>query len=70
MLFDFVAAPQVRALTTLKISELKTWLSKEAKTVRDENQRAHLLYALSQIEKFQQDPEKVALTRPAEAPQG
>jgi hypothetical protein len=64
------SAEQVRAVTALKISELKAWISREVKRVKDENQRAHLLYAVSQIEKFQQDPKKVTLTRPAEAPPG
>jgi hypothetical protein len=64
------ANTQVRAVTTLKITELKTWLAMESKAMKDEDQRAHLQFALSQIEKYQRNPKEISLTHPLEPPPG
>lgn len=64
------ATTQVRAIAALKISELKGWLSRELKAIKDESQRAHVLFAISQIDRYLQDPQKVVFPRPAEAPPG
>jgi len=64
------ATPQVRAIATLKLSELKNWLAIELKSVKDQDQRAQCLFALSEIEKYLQDPKKVSIPRSAEAPPG
>ena len=62
--------PQVRAVATTKLSELKTWLGTESKSVKDPDQRAQYLFALSEIERFLQDPKKVSIPRPVEPPPG
>jgi predicted Zn-dependent protease len=64
------ATPQVHAIATIKLSELKTWLWTESKSVRDLDQRAQYQFALSEIERFLQDPKKVSIPHPIEAPPG
>jgi len=38
--------------------------------MRDQNQRAFLLYAANQIKRFQEDPKKMNLTKPNDPPDG
>ncbi len=64
------AAPQVRAIASLKLLELKSWLAAALKSVKDQDQRAHYLFAFSEIERFLQDPKKVSIPRQVEAPPG
>ncbi len=69
---DERAAPQVRAIIFLKLSELKNWLSQQVKIkpVKDESQKAHYFYGLSQIDLFLKNPEKVKLVIPLQPPSG
>jgi hypothetical protein len=69
---DERAAPQVRAIIFLKLSELKNWLSQQVKIkpVKDESQKAHYFYGLSQIDLFLKNPEKVKLAIPLQPPPG
>jgi hypothetical protein len=64
--------PQVRALALLKLDELKNWLNQQVylKPVKDESQKAHYFYALSQIKLFQTDPSQVKLAVPSRPPSG
>jgi hypothetical protein len=62
--------PQVRAVAMLKLDELKNWLSVQAKSVKDESQKAHYFYAVSQIKLFQVDPSKVKFAVPSRPPPG
>jgi hypothetical protein len=62
-------APQVRAISFLKLEELKNWLSSQLDT-EDADQRAHFLHSLSQIKRFQEDPSEIVLPSPLEAPPG
>ncbi|UPL51040.1 zinc-dependent metalloprotease [Hymenobacter sublimis] len=48
----------VKAVTTMKVDELKTWLQKEAKSGRDERHKATQLAALRTIQQFEETPEK------------
>jgi len=64
------ASNQARAVASLKLEELRSWLAVQAKTVSDGGQRAHLLFAFSQLKRFQEDPQKMNMTRPAVAPPG
>ena len=64
------ASAQARAVSTLKISELKEWLSKQVKQMKDEDQKAHFTFALAQIKMFEQDPKQLNLTRPLDPPDG
>jgi len=61
---------QVRSIASLKLEELSNWLTAQVKTARDENQRAHMKFAVSQINLFKEDPKKLVLTRPGEPPPG
>jgi hypothetical protein len=69
---DERTAPQVRAIIFLKLNELKNWLSQQVniKPVKDESQKAHYLYGLSQIDLFLKNPEKVKLAAPLPPPAG
>ena len=64
------AATQVRAIASLRLDELKTWLRKRVKKTKDESQRAHYYFAIAQISRFQEDPERMHLTKPVEPPAG
>jgi hypothetical protein len=63
------ASDQVRAIASLKLEELRAWLATQTST-KDEAQRAHFFFAVSQIAQFQKDPKKMDLTAPAEPPDG
>ncbi|MFQ5824707.1 MAG: zinc-dependent metalloprotease [bacterium] len=64
------AATQVRAMASLNLDDLKTWLTKQLKKAKDESQRAHYYFAISQISRFQEHPEEMNLTKPVEPPAG
>jgi hypothetical protein len=69
------ATTQVRAMALLKLTELKDWLTAQAPSTTDEQQRAHRLFAAAQIHKFEQEPIQVlkptdALAPPPGAPIG
>ena len=64
------ASNQVRAIASLKLDELKAWLGSRRSMTADENQRAFLYYAAEQVKRFQEDPKRMNLTRPQEAPDG
>ena len=53
------AATEVRAMALLKLTELKNWLTAQAPSTGDEQQRAHRLFAVAQIRKFEQEPAQV-----------
>jgi hypothetical protein len=61
----------VRATTLLKLTELRSWLAKQAPLASDPQQKAHMLYAVAQIRKFEQEPGQVLKPTPLlEAPPG
>lgn len=68
------APAQVKAITTLKIGELKNWIRNQLNTNPDDLEEAHLKYALLEIEKFEEDPQEYesidALEPPAGSPIG
>ena len=62
------ASNQVRAVASLKVDQLKSWLALQRRSpTTDENHRAFVYYTLEQIKRFQEDPKKMNLT-PAQAP--
>jgi hypothetical protein len=63
-------APQVRSVALLKIEELNSWLKERLAEVKEPNRKAHIQYALSQIEQFRDDPGRLNLPRPLSAPPG
>jgi len=64
------AMGQVRAIAFLKLDELKAWATKAAHDASDDEERAHLLFAADQIQRFQRDPKIIGLTPPAGPPDG
>lgn len=64
------ARTQVRAVATLQIENLRKWIAGQVAASSDSSQKAHLQFALSQIQQFQLDPSKVKFTAPVEAPAG
>src|ERR1700752_3099738 len=64
------ASNQVRAIASLKLEQLKTWLATRSRLTPDENQRAFLYYSLEQIKRFQEDPKKMNLTPAQQPPDG
>jgi Met-zincin/Domain of unknown function (DUF5117) len=64
------ASDQVRAIATLKLEELRTWLTTAQSSAKDVEERAHFFLAASQIEQFQKDPKQIGVTPPAELPDG
>lgn len=68
------APAQVRAITTLKIDELKIWIKRQLNTKPDDLGKAHLGYALLEIQNFEENPEEYikvdALEPPAGSPIG
>jgi hypothetical protein len=63
------ASDEVRAVAALKVHNLKEWLNAAAKTPSDPG-RAHVFFALRQIDQFEKDPKRLDLTPPAEPPDG
>ncbi len=63
-------SPQVRAISALKLDELKSWLASRLDSTTDESQKAHFFFAVSEIEAFQKDPSRVKLTVPLSPPPG
>ena len=64
------ASEQVRGIAFLKLNELKNWLTEQMKQATDENQQAHYLFAISQINRCQENPKEVNTTQPVAAPAG
>lgn len=64
------AANQVRAIAALKLDELKNWLSNRLAKMKDENQRAHIYFAISEITRFQEHPDSIEVSKPVEPPAG
>ena len=64
------AASQVRATTYLKLVELKDWLRGRLATETCQEQKAHFLYGMAQIAKFETDMEADKLTLALKPPQG
>ena len=67
---DEHAAPQTRAVASLKVDELKDWISGQLNGLGDESRRAQLFFAVQQIDRFEKNPASVPLTAPAPPPAG
>lgn len=65
---DERASNQVRAVASLKLQQLLLWLP-EQKT-QDESQQAHFTYAMGQIRRFMEHPQKMNLSKPVSPPAG
>ncbi len=67
---DEHASPQVRALASLKLDELKHWITTQASSAKNEALRAQFFYSASQIERFQKNPAEIHPPVPAPPPDG
>jgi hypothetical protein len=67
---DQSAAPQTRAVASLKLNDLKNWMAGQLKTASDQGRRAQLFFAVQQIDQFEKNPTSVHLTTPAPPPAG
>jgi Met-zincin/Domain of unknown function (DUF5117)/Domain of unknown function (DUF5118) len=65
-----LAAPQARAIASLKLDELKGWAKSAQNGAKDSEERAHLYFADTQITQFQKDPKSIPLPAPAQPPDG
>jgi hypothetical protein len=64
------APQQVRGIAALKIEELKAWLTRERKSVKDESQQAHFVFALSLIKTFEENPKDLKVPQEVDPPAG
>jgi hypothetical protein len=64
------AATPVRALAWLKLDELKNWLDDRAKQAAGESAKAHYVFAIAQINRFQTNPKEMHFTAPVAPPAG
>ncbi len=64
------ASNQARAIASLKLEQLKLWLTTQNRLTADENHRAFLYYSIEQIKRFQEDPKKMNLTPAQQPPDG
>lgn len=67
---DQNAAPQTRAVVSLKLDGLKNWIAGQLKTTTDETRRAQLFFSVQQIEQFEKNPTSVHISTPAPPPAG
>ena len=61
---------QVKAITASKISSLKSWIKDQLSIHLDKPEQAHYQYVLSEIEKFEEDPEEYTPVDTLEPPAG
>jgi hypothetical protein len=62
------ASEQARAMAYLKLDDLRKWLL--ARQISDTAERAHSVYAASQIKRFEDDPKVISVSKPADPPDG
>lgn len=67
---DGGASIQVRAVASLKLDELKSWLTTSRAPAKDQAERAHRFFAASQIAQLQREPKRTELPLPSEPPIG
>ncbi len=64
------ASIQVRAIASLKLHELKSYLNSQQATHSRISDPAHIYFSIQQIEQFEKDPKQLLLIAPAEEPDG
>jgi len=60
----------VRAVASMKLSELGDYLRSMGERIQEDEQKAHYLYGAAQITLFEENPDQVKLTKPLEPPMG
>jgi len=61
---------QVRAIAFTQLVELKEWLAQQVKMIQDPDQKSHFVFALSEISRFQDDPQEFRFVEPLSPPPG
>ncbi len=61
---------QARAITMLKLEQLKNWLKQKGPATTNEEWKAFYVYIASLIEKLQEKPEEFKADYPLESPPG
>ena len=64
------ASGQARALATLKVNDIKQQIATRIISETDEHWKAHDIFALIQIQRFENNPEDIPVTDPLPAPDG
>ncbi|MHB8753772.1 MAG: zinc-dependent metalloprotease [Candidatus Acidiferrales bacterium] len=64
------AAAQTRAIASLKLDELKTWMAAQVKSSANESRRAQFFFAMQEIKRFEKNPSALHLTLPTPPPAG
>ncbi|MBX2943268.1 MAG: zinc-dependent metalloprotease [Cyclobacteriaceae bacterium] len=64
------SSTQVKAIAKLQIDKLKTWVTAKLKSTSDEDWKAHYNQVLSQIERFEKNPDDFKNEQLLEAPPG
>lgn len=68
---DSEAASQTRAIASLKLDELKSWMQTQLQSSSDESRHAEFFYAFHEIDAFQRNPAAVRImTHPGPPPAG
>lgn len=62
------ASEQARAIAYLKLDDLRKWMM--SRQASDGGERAHFLFAASQIKRFEDDPKQIGVSKPAAPPDG
>ena len=64
------ASPHVRGIALMKLGELKIWLTREMRSTKDLDQRAHYTFAISLIKTFEENPKDLKLPASLDPPAG
>ncbi|HXJ05072.1 MAG TPA: zinc-dependent metalloprotease [Candidatus Acidoferrum sp.] len=64
------ASDEVRAIASLKLQELREWLTSPRGGMESMPDKAHTYFAAREIELFEKDPKRIDLTPPIEPPDG
>jgi hypothetical protein len=67
---DEHASAELRGAAWWSLDELRTWLTRQAPTIKDDTQRAQFFFAANEIEHFEKNPAEIHLTAPATPPDG
>jgi hypothetical protein len=67
---DEHASSQVRAVTLLKLDELKKWIASQENLLKDVETRAEFFFARNQIDHFEKNPAEVHVAAPTTPPAG
>ncbi|MGB6482973.1 MAG: zinc-dependent metalloprotease [Candidatus Acidiferrales bacterium] len=67
---DEQAASQTRAIASLKLDDLKSWMQTQLQSSSDESRRAEFFYGFHEIDGFQKNPAAIHLMHPVPPPAG